>query len=267
MSIVAMNAVLDSSICLTQGELAVLVVLAQHADDQGGRCWPSQATIARKARATTRGVRKILDRLERRGLVQIIEPPVGTRSARYSISLGLLATAERGSSLDDATAERGSSLDARPISARAERHDTVERNGATSRPERSSPDQLDQSFNRPEDQPAQAPVLSQSRIGEGETSDAVPFRVYAAIVADATQEAARDRQSHDDGHVIELAKRICARQGKPYDSTLMTKALSAYRVVEAKRNIRSDVAGRRSCVPVRQNTAAAACVEPRRGRR
>jgi hypothetical protein len=47
-------------------DLLVLLALADFADDEG-YCWPSMASIAKKARMTERGVRKIARRLEEAG--------------------------------------------------------------------------------------------------------------------------------------------------------------------------------------------------------
>lgn len=48
------------------GELLVLLALADFADDDG-YCWPSMSSIAKKARMTERGARKIARRLEDAG--------------------------------------------------------------------------------------------------------------------------------------------------------------------------------------------------------
>jgi hypothetical protein len=53
-----------------QGELLVMLALADFCNDDG-ECWPAMASVARKARLTERGVRKIVRRLEDRGLLSV----------------------------------------------------------------------------------------------------------------------------------------------------------------------------------------------------
>lgn len=70
MSIRYVAAVLDRLSSLTAPETLVLVALADFASDDTRECWPSLKTIARRARLTERGVRKILRRLEARSLIE-----------------------------------------------------------------------------------------------------------------------------------------------------------------------------------------------------
>jgi len=68
----------------TEGNaLLVLLALADFADDTGW-CWPSMATIARKARVSERGARGIIRRLETDGLL-ISEQSKGRTSSRYRV--------------------------------------------------------------------------------------------------------------------------------------------------------------------------------------
>ena len=53
-----------------RGELLVMLALADFADDRG-RCWPSIATIAKRARMTTRSAQRILRKLQEVGAVTI----------------------------------------------------------------------------------------------------------------------------------------------------------------------------------------------------
>ena len=53
-----------------RGELLVMLALADFADDRG-RCWPSIATIAKRARMTARSAQRILRKLESEGAVKI----------------------------------------------------------------------------------------------------------------------------------------------------------------------------------------------------
>lgn len=53
-----------------RGELLVMLALADFADDRG-RCWPSIATIAKRARMTARSAQRILRKLEAEKVVTI----------------------------------------------------------------------------------------------------------------------------------------------------------------------------------------------------
>jgi hypothetical protein len=52
------------------GMKVLLLALANHADDQGGNCWPSQSTLARETDMTPRAVRLNLNKLESAGLIK-----------------------------------------------------------------------------------------------------------------------------------------------------------------------------------------------------
>lgn len=72
---------------LTATETLVLLAVAYHALDDGTQCWPSQATLARETRLSPRGLRKILERLIDRGVLEVLEPATGRRSASYVVVL------------------------------------------------------------------------------------------------------------------------------------------------------------------------------------
>lgn len=58
-----------------QGELLVLLALADHADD-AGLCWPSMASIASKARMSERNARRVVRKLQDAGILTV-EPQRG----------------------------------------------------------------------------------------------------------------------------------------------------------------------------------------------
>lgn len=70
MSIRVMSQVWDDS-AQKGGDLLVLLALADFADDQA-RAWPSNATLAKKARMSERNVRYVLRRLETEGEIETI---------------------------------------------------------------------------------------------------------------------------------------------------------------------------------------------------
>jgi len=68
-----------------RGELLVMLALADFADDRG-RCWPSIATIARRARMTPRSAQRILRKLEADGSVEISTGSARSGCNQYKIN-------------------------------------------------------------------------------------------------------------------------------------------------------------------------------------
>lgn len=69
MSVRALSWALRESPVEHKGDLLVLIVLADHAHDDGDGAYPSVATIARLGRMSPRGVHKSLRSLEAAGLI------------------------------------------------------------------------------------------------------------------------------------------------------------------------------------------------------
>ena len=83
-----MNAILNDAWRVRGVSLAektVLVRLADRADD-GGLCFPGQASIADELGVTTRTVSRAIARLVELGHVQIAEDSTPTRSRRYQVT-------------------------------------------------------------------------------------------------------------------------------------------------------------------------------------
>ncbi|RAV34890.1 helix-turn-helix domain-containing protein [Corynebacterium heidelbergense] len=70
MSLRAMLWALDEAPVDSQGQLVTLIALADHASDNGTGAWPSQASIAERARCSPRTVRRYLNELEQSGLIR-----------------------------------------------------------------------------------------------------------------------------------------------------------------------------------------------------
>lgn len=70
MSIRYIAAVLDCLTELSESETLVLIALADYASDDTRECWPSMKTIARRSRCDRRSARRIIRRLEERGLLE-----------------------------------------------------------------------------------------------------------------------------------------------------------------------------------------------------
>ena len=64
--------------------LLVHLALADYANDEG-ICWPSQATLAAKARCTDRYVRSVTARMVEAGFLEIAEPSNGVSSHKYRL--------------------------------------------------------------------------------------------------------------------------------------------------------------------------------------
>lgn len=84
---------------VSEGELLVLLAIADHAADDGTNAWPSKATLARKARLSERRVQQILRSLEDKGLIRVETQKGGTlemdnrlRPNRYTIVVSALKT-------------------------------------------------------------------------------------------------------------------------------------------------------------------------------
>jgi len=228
MSIVAVMAVLDAAAPLTQPDFAVLVVLATFADESGGNCWPSKTTIAKKARASRRGVQKVLRRLERRGLVSVVARASRHNSTRYQLNLAALTRDEPRSPLDPVRGEPGSPLKASRRPSRGEPEDTLGANQRTVRGEPGSPDPsltvLDPSI----------PPPAVHSPADDTNDDEPPFAVYRTFASEALQELAFNRQSGDLGAVSERVKQKCARAGIRYHAGKIQQATDAALVARDK---------------------------------
>jgi len=67
-----------------KGDLLVLLVLADHAHDDGGSAYPSVATVARLARMSERGVQTALGHLRDAGIITVDgRTATGTRSTAF----------------------------------------------------------------------------------------------------------------------------------------------------------------------------------------
>jgi hypothetical protein len=122
-SVRLMGAIFDLDI--SAPEKLVLLAMADHAQDDGTKCWPSISRIAEKSSTTPRGVQKIIRRLERAGFLKHIgRHPKGTNE--YQI---ILARGEHGSvgepgsgvNLETKRGERGSPESLRTVKRKTPR--------------------------------------------------------------------------------------------------------------------------------------------------
>lgn len=80
------------------GEMLLALSLADFADDDGGRIFPSVSTLARKTRQSERSVQYQLRKMEQSGFIQVVERSRGGvvrgkkyRSNEYRINIGVLS--------------------------------------------------------------------------------------------------------------------------------------------------------------------------------
>jgi hypothetical protein len=114
MSVKMMSQVWDLDLATT--EKMVLLILADHGDDDGQNAWPSISRIARKASISERQVQRTVAALQEMGFVKVEKQAGGTRGMRddrrpnlYSIRLdGVTSTTSRnGGSRGDIETPRG----------------------------------------------------------------------------------------------------------------------------------------------------------------
>jgi len=77
---------------LPANEKLILILLADHADDETGRCWPSQPYIARRSGLTRETINRTTKRLEGKGLIRIqhrFREDGGNRSNTYIVLPGV----------------------------------------------------------------------------------------------------------------------------------------------------------------------------------
>ncbi len=78
--------------CRTAAQKLVLMALAHHAQDDGGRIYPGVAALAELAQITERSVRRLLSELTKIGLLSIVEHGQGGRgqATRYAMNVEML---------------------------------------------------------------------------------------------------------------------------------------------------------------------------------
>jgi hypothetical protein len=143
-------------------EKMVLLVIADHASDDGTEAWPSQATIAKKASVSIRTVQRAVNTLVEKGFVYMQKGAGGSATCRedrrphkYTINLSVL----RG----DATTTRKS------------RGDADDLDGATITP---STGRLSRPMNLPSEPSLETPVVRTIRTEEGIIKANTPFDLF-----------------------------------------------------------------------------------------
>ena len=91
------------------GETLILVVLADHADDDG-ECFPKVETIAERARCTPRSVQRALRKFEGDGAVSVLEESTHHKPKTYVIDL-LHLVGDRGDTVSPLRGDRGDNDD------------------------------------------------------------------------------------------------------------------------------------------------------------
>ena len=85
----------------TQGTLLVLLALADWADDEGGRVYPSLAKVGAKSRLTIRQVRRIMRKLEADGVItKVHDGGPEHKPSQYEINPDILSPAQWKADMD-----------------------------------------------------------------------------------------------------------------------------------------------------------------------
>ena len=74
----------------TQNHLLVMLKLADHANDDGGKVWPAVATIAKQAQCSERTVQNVLKALRDCGLATVERNGGGSMPTVYALNTDLL---------------------------------------------------------------------------------------------------------------------------------------------------------------------------------
>ncbi len=74
-------------IVVSRPQQAVLMAMAEHANDDGSRCFPSVDLIAWKAGYKPRNVADIIRELRKAGVIEEVAPATGTRPTEYALHL------------------------------------------------------------------------------------------------------------------------------------------------------------------------------------
>ena len=85
MSIKLMHEVFGKEV--DHSEQAVLLAMADHADDEGGSCFPSVDRIAYKTGYKPRNVIRVMGELRQKGVLEVVAHATAQRSTEYRIHL------------------------------------------------------------------------------------------------------------------------------------------------------------------------------------
>jgi len=87
---------------LSPTETLVMLALADHCDDFGGKCYPSIARVAKKARLERRATQAIIRRLEKKGFLTVDRKGLqdGESTNRYQLHVGVQQIHPRGARHD-----------------------------------------------------------------------------------------------------------------------------------------------------------------------
>jgi hypothetical protein len=126
-----MTAVFDLDI--SPAEKLVLLAMAHHAHDDGAGCYPAVDTLARKTSLTDRGVQKIMRRLERAGLIELL----GSRKGGRASSAEYRVVPRKGEYGSPSKGEKRVNLSAERVNAMTERANLSAKKGEPCSPESS----------------------------------------------------------------------------------------------------------------------------------
>ena len=224
----------------------VALAFAWFANDDGGNVWPAISTVSRMIRWSERTIQRRLLTLLKLGVLELEDPLKGRsggmgKTARYRFNLEILA---------QLPVEVEASVEPRqprhpfPLSKpRQPRHPLRDQRvtGETTNPDTSihkprhvDPSNGDTVVTRSYIEPVLTNIEQTDADASGDSQrwKPIPFKVYAAIAAQALETSLRADKTDDSGNVIELFKQACAQhrpESLPYDGELARKAVDAAR--------------------------------------
>lgn len=80
----------------TQNHLLVALKLADHANDEGSKVWPSVSTLAEQAQCSERTVQNVLKAMRDCGLASVVKPGGGASPTIYALNVPLLRALANG---------------------------------------------------------------------------------------------------------------------------------------------------------------------------
>ena len=207
----------------------VLLAMADHARDDGTGCYPSVGTLARKTSQTTRGVQKIMRRLESAGLIVASRISRGYHTTEYRLTLehpeprSLFSVAQYRE--HDSSKPRTSGSRTPNVVMKYPEQGSPEPSGTVREPSAKLETQKHAKIPFPDRNIAIPTAFTRSR---------AKYAIVGKMLSEATEILARAKRigkPHADGDCREELKQWAAARGIPYRQDAISKAFD---VAEAR---------------------------------